>query len=107
MCRRESIDGFPSVTDKLVTTLNYACNDYTLGLYRVSEHIHRKTPHMVNSKKQLRHLKELVDTANADITDAHKMVEDMARIESFHRMGEMIKTSLNLVKEAKKRSSTK
>ncbi|KAL0077606.1 hypothetical protein F4703DRAFT_1797383 [Phycomyces blakesleeanus] len=85
------------VTEGVVNTLKLALNDCSLGLYRVSDHIHRRVPRIVQEKNNLTALANDVDTANLDISDVRKTVGDMERIESFHSMAKMIKKSMDIL----------
>ncbi|KAI8138135.1 hypothetical protein BJV82DRAFT_322476 [Fennellomyces sp. T-0311] len=94
-------DGARQVTNGVVTTTQLALNDCSIGLHRVFDHIQRKVPQIVDEKKQLRTLREQVDTADEDIADARKVVAEIERIDSFHNISNMIKSSLTILRDAK------
>ncbi|KAJ8656193.1 hypothetical protein O0I10_008206 [Lichtheimia ornata] len=101
--RKRRIHGsVQQVTTGIVLTAKLAFNDCSIGLYQVADHIQRKVPVIVEDKKRLRAMKSRVETADSDITDARKVVADMEQIQSFQRISEMLKTSLDIVKKAKK-----
>lgn len=88
-------------THEFENTIKSSFNDASLGLHRVSEHIHRKVPQIAESKAGLRDIEQLVETANSDMLDARRVVEDLECIESFRSIAEMVKTSLTIVKAHK------
>ncbi|KAI9014501.1 hypothetical protein CLU79DRAFT_721732 [Phycomyces nitens] len=90
-------DRVSKVSDGVVNTLKLAVNDCSLGLYRVSDHIHRRVPRIVQEKANLIALANDVDTANLDISDVRKTVADMERIESFNSMAKMVKQSMAIL----------
>lgn len=90
-------------TEAVENTIKNSFNDASLGLYRVSEHIHRRVPQIVESKAGLRDIEQQVETANSDMKDARRIVEDLERIESFRHIGQMVKMSLSIVKEHQNR----
>ncbi|CAO3660232.1 unnamed protein product [Rhizopus stolonifer] len=73
-------------------------NDRSLKFYTVSEHIQRKVPRLVESKKKMRQLSEKVETANLDIEDAQKSIRDMEQTDSFLNISNMIKSCIELIK---------
>lgn len=76
-------------------------NDYSIGYYRISDHIHRKVPRIVELKKLIREKSKKVDIAVSDIEDVRKNVADLERLESFYNMNQMIQKSLSILKESK------
>ncbi|KAL1934391.1 hypothetical protein VTP01DRAFT_6573 [Rhizomucor pusillus] len=90
-----------TTTHEFENTIKSSFNDASLGLHRVSEHIHRKVPQIAESKAGLRDIEQLVETANSDMLDARRVVEDLECIESFRSIAEMVKTSLTIVKAHK------
>ncbi|KAI9256633.1 hypothetical protein BDA99DRAFT_516942 [Phascolomyces articulosus] len=91
------------VTTGIEKTTQLALNDCSLGLYRVFDHIQRKVPQIVDEKKQLRTIREQVDTGTEDIVDVRKVVAEVERIESFNNISDMIKSSIAIIKDAKER----
>ncbi|KAI8972286.1 hypothetical protein BDB01DRAFT_810748 [Pilobolus umbonatus] len=76
-------------------------NDSSLGFYRISDHIQRKVPDMVDTRKRLNQLSKRIDTANTDIEDIRRDVSDIERLEAFLNIHQMIRTSLGIIKAAK------
>lgn len=74
-------------------------NDCSIGFYRISEHIHRKVPRIVETKKELTKYSKLVDVATSDIEDVRKSICDIERIESFYNMTKMIEKTILLIKK--------
>jgi hypothetical protein len=73
-------------------------NDYSIGLYRISDHIHRKVPRIVETKKLIREKSRKVDIAVSDIEDVRKNVADLERLESFYNINHMIQQSIRILK---------
>lgn len=76
-----------------------ALNDCSLGFYRISDHIHRKVPRIVETKKKLRNSRQKVQVAISDIEDVRKNVCEIERIESFYNINKMIQKSLDILKQ--------
>lgn len=74
-------------------------NDCSLGFYRISDHIHRKVPRIVDTKKKLRQSSQKVQVAILDIEDVRKNVCDIERIESFYNITKMIEKSLDILRQ--------
>lgn len=90
------------VVNDFTHILLLSLNDCSLGFYRISDHIHRKVPRIVDTKKQLQQSKNKVDIAISDIQDVRKNVCDIERIESFYNINKMIEQSMNILKNSKK-----
>ncbi|KAI8376159.1 uncharacterized protein BYT42DRAFT_605806 [Radiomyces spectabilis] len=90
------------VSTGMVRTLKLSLNDSSVGLHRVMEHIHRKVPQMMDNRAQLRQLGQTVQTSNADIEDARKIVNELDQMQAFVEMANMIHKSLDIVKNTKK-----
>lgn len=75
-------------------------NDCSLGFYRISDHIHRKVPRIVETKKKIRQLTEKVQIAISDMEDVGKNVRDLEYIESFYNISKMIEKSLDILKNS-------
>lgn len=91
-----------TVVNGFTHILLLSLNDCSLGFYRISDHIHRKVPRIVDTKKQLQQSKAKVDIAISDIQDVRKNVCDIERIESFYNINKMIESSINILKNSKK-----
>ncbi|KAI9470635.1 MAG: hypothetical protein EXX96DRAFT_364038 [Benjaminiella poitrasii] len=72
-------------------------NDCSIGYYRITEHIHRKVPRIVETKKKIQQTNERVKTAVSDIEDIKKNLDDIERIESFYNMNKMIQKTLKII----------
>ncbi|RUS17503.1 hypothetical protein BC937DRAFT_89896 [Endogone sp. FLAS-F59071] len=92
-------------------------NDASVGLYRVTEHIQKKVPAIVDEKltntvihnrrdtqRSLAALAVQVDCANSDVSDARKTVTELLRNQCINSVGEMLRKSIELVEAAKKTS---
>lgn len=79
-----------------------ALNDCSLGFYRISDHIHRKVPRIVETKRRLKQSSEKVQVAISDIEDVRKNVCDIERIESFYNINKMIAKSIEIINKSKK-----
>ncbi|GAA5807046.1 hypothetical protein MFLAVUS_000396 [Mucor flavus] len=88
----QAIQGFSQV-------LYMSLNDCSLGFYRISDHIHRKVPRIVETKKKLRQSSQKVQVAILDIEDVRKNVCDIERIESFYNITKMIEKSLDILRQ--------
>lgn len=76
-------------------------NDCSLGFYRISDHIHRKVPRIVDTKRRLKKSNEKVQVAISDIEDVRKNICDIERIESFYNINKMILKSIEIVNKSK------
>ncbi|KAI7864965.1 hypothetical protein BDF14DRAFT_1883808 [Spinellus fusiger] len=85
----------------LSKTLKLSLNDCSLGLYRVSDHIHRRVPRLVQDTSRLTTLGHDLETAILDIVDVRRVVGDMEPTQSFYHMSKMIKASLDIVRKSK------
>ena len=74
-------------------------NDCSVGLYRVLDHIHRRIPKIVETKKKVRSSSQRVETAILDIEDVRKNVCELEQIESFFNISQMIEQSIASVKK--------
>ncbi|KAI9331914.1 hypothetical protein BD770DRAFT_333465 [Pilaira anomala] len=88
----QTIQGFSQI-------LYMALNDCSLGFYRISDHIYRKVPRIVETKKKLRNSRQKVQVAISDIEDVRKNVCEIERIESFYNINKMIQKSLDILKQ--------
>ncbi|KAF7722625.1 hypothetical protein EC973_002897 [Apophysomyces ossiformis] len=92
-------DATQRVMSHLLLLLKLSLNDRSIGFYRISEHMRKRVPQLVEDKHKLKQLTNEVSSANSDITDVRKQVATLERMESFHRIGKMISTSIQLAKE--------
>ncbi|KAI8062542.1 hypothetical protein BC940DRAFT_370137 [Gongronella butleri] len=65
-------------------------NGSAMGLSRISEHIHKRVPEMVDQAHQWQAKTEQVQRANADLQDASATLSTLQRIDSFAHMDEML-----------------
>ncbi|OAD02631.1 hypothetical protein MUCCIDRAFT_112023 [Mucor lusitanicus CBS 277.49] len=70
--RKRQRDKVQQVVNGFTHILLLSLNDCSLGFYRISDHIHRKVPRIVDTKKQLQQSKAKVDIAISDIQDVRK-----------------------------------
>lgn len=82
-------------------------NDCSLGFYRISDHIHRKVPRIVETKRRLKQSSKRVEIAISDIEDVRKNVCDIERIESFYNMNKMIERSIQILNKSNSRDNKK
>jgi hypothetical protein len=85
------------VGNKFHRILLLSLNDSSLGFYRIFDHIHRKVPKIVETRKRLESMDKRIDTANSDIEDVRKQVHEIERIETFCNIADMIKQSLEIL----------
>lgn len=83
----------------IVQVLLISLNDYSVGFYRISDHIHRKVPRIVATKKLIQEKSQKVDIAISDIEDVRKNVAELERLESFYNMNQMIQASLKILQD--------
>ncbi|RUP47570.1 hypothetical protein BC936DRAFT_145580 [Jimgerdemannia flammicorona] len=91
-------------TADMSTVMKLILNGASLSLYRVTEHIHKKVPVLVDEKKSLAVISAQVDLSNSNVADARRTVDIMSQIQSFNTVWEMLRKSLEIVEAAKKAS---
>ncbi|KAI7899708.1 uncharacterized protein BX663DRAFT_520104, partial [Cokeromyces recurvatus] len=72
-------------------------NDCSIGYYRITEHIHRRVPKIVETKKKIKETSEKVNIAVSNIIDVKKSLNDIEHIESFYNINKMIQKSMKLI----------
>ncbi|KAI7891065.1 uncharacterized protein EV154DRAFT_538127 [Mucor mucedo] len=93
---QQAMQGFSQI-------LLMSLNDCSLGFYRISDHIHRKVPRIVETKRRLRQSSQKVQVAISDIEDVRKNVCDIERIEAFYNINKMIAKSIEIINKSKRK----
>lgn len=68
-------------TDAMIQLLN----ESSVGLYRIQEHTFKKTPQLLNERRELVTLYKTVDLAFSNLTEAQEIVSRMNREQGFSR----------------------
>ncbi|KAJ3072074.1 hypothetical protein HDU98_004345 [Podochytrium sp. JEL0797] len=69
-------------------------NESSVGLFRIQEHILKKTPMIVAEKKVQLPLALQIEQKVSDLREAQELVGKMNRVTGFHRSVEMLKAVL-------------
>ncbi|KAI9327969.1 hypothetical protein BDR26DRAFT_874622 [Obelidium mucronatum] len=80
------------VTAATSDTLLQLMNESSVGLYRIQEHIIKKTPLIVAERKAQQPLGTQIELAVSDVREAAVLVGKMNRVTGFHRSVELLKT---------------
>ncbi|CAG8803289.1 20993_t:CDS:2, partial [Racocetra persica] len=81
--------------------LNQLYNDSSLGLYHMSEHIRRRIPQIIEEKRGLINLEKDLEIAISDAKDSYTLVKSLQTISSFKNIGDLLKSTLDIVEAAK------
>ncbi|CAG8563640.1 23231_t:CDS:2 [Dentiscutata erythropus] len=81
--------------------LNQLYNDSSLGLYHMNEHIRRRVPQIVEEKKGLINLEKDLEITISDTKDSDTLVKSLPTISSFKNIGDLLKSTLDIVEAAK------
>lgn len=98
--KKKALQGFSQI-------LLLSLNDCSLGFYRISDHIHRKVPRIVETKRRLKQSSKRVEIAISDIEDVRKNVCDIERIESFYNINKMIERSIQILHNSNSSNNNK
>ncbi|KAJ3024431.1 UNVERIFIED_CONTAM: hypothetical protein HDU68_008163 [Siphonaria sp. JEL0065] len=79
------------VTSATSDSLLQLMNESSVGLYRIQEHILKKTPVIVAEKKAQQPLSSQIELAVSDVREASELVGKMNRVTGFHRSVELLK----------------
>ncbi|KAJ3332695.1 hypothetical protein HDU76_013374 [Blyttiomyces sp. JEL0837] len=63
-------------------------NESSVGLYRIQEHVLRKTPQLYAEKRELSKLSGTLENAISDLTEAQHLVTNMRHIDGFVKCNE-------------------
>ncbi|RCH91828.1 hypothetical protein CU098_009008 [Rhizopus stolonifer] len=95
--KRRQAERLKQVSNRFNHILLLSLNDCSLGFYKIFDHIQRKIPKIVETKKKLQKSSEKVAIAILDIKDVRKNVCDIEQIDSFYNISKMIEQSLDII----------
>ncbi|CAG8596767.1 11036_t:CDS:2 [Paraglomus brasilianum] len=94
-------------TEDIESCTRYLMNDTSLGLYRITDYIHKKLPQIVEEKKGMKTIANEVNIANSNARDSSGIVKSMQNIPSVDNISEMLKTTIGILEKAKKDKQSK
>ncbi|CAG8577865.1 2238_t:CDS:2 [Paraglomus occultum] len=89
-------------TEDIESCTRYLMNDSSLGLYRITDYIHKKLPQIVEEKKGMKTVGNEVNIANSNARDSLDVVKSMQSIPSVDNISDMLKTTISILEKAKK-----